>query len=168
MYNFTNILWNKNPNPSNSPIKSINWNGDLETWFLNYNTVFDDPEIWLIRTALTKFSKLKVLQYFTVSPTLKIKFVGCSHISTRWGFVCPLLFSMWRESSVEGQEGLADIDRSAFGVYSNVYISHHSCIYIPSICFGAYHIIHDFTNPDTVRSCHVQIRETVVLYTIEN
>lgn len=49
-----------------------------------------------------------------------------------------------------------------------IYISHHSCVYILSICFGAYHIIRDFSNPDTVRSCHVQIRDTVVLYTIEN
>lgn len=73
MYNFTNIPWNKDPNPSNSRIKLINWNGDLETWFLIYNTVFGDTDIRLIQTALTKFSKLKVLQYFTVSPTtLKI------------------------------------------------------------------------------------------------
>lgn len=49
-----------------------------------------------------------------------------------------------------------------------IYISHHSCIYILSICFGTYHIIQNFSDPNTVRSCHVQIRETVVLYIIEN
>lgn len=48
------------------------------------------------------------------------------------------------------------------------YISHLSSIYIPSICFGAYHIIWDFSNPDTERSSHIQIRENVVLYIIEN
>lgn len=67
-----------------------------EVQFSLTNPVSNDPDIWLIQTALKKFLKLEVTGFDCV---LALMFVVRTNISFRGGFVYPWLF--WHEDKAQ-------------------------------------------------------------------